>query len=189
VPRISVRERLLEAALDEFHRHGFNGCGVKDITEAAGVPTGSFYNHFVSKEALALETISRYGQSRRLDMLADSTQDPLTRLRAHFEFLREELQRSGFTRGCMFANFGNEMAGHSVAVRAAVEAGLSRWSGAVAAVLREAQESRSLPAGEDVERCGRFLVDAWEGAVIRARVTQSSAPLDDFFAVAFDALL
>jgi TetR/AcrR family transcriptional repressor of nem operon len=98
MPRDSARERLVNAALDEFHRHGFNGCGVKDITQAAGVPKGSFYNHFESKEALALETLNRYGQSRRLEMLADSTQEPLARLRAHFEFLREELQASGFAR-------------------------------------------------------------------------------------------
>jgi TetR/AcrR family transcriptional repressor of nem operon len=46
MPRVSVRERLVDVAIGEFHRRGFNGCGVKDITEAAGVPKGSFDNHF-----------------------------------------------------------------------------------------------------------------------------------------------
>jgi hypothetical protein len=57
------------------------------------------------------------GPARDLDMLANSAEEPLTRPRAHFEFLREELQRSGFTGGCMFGNFGNEMADHSTALQ------------------------------------------------------------------------
>ena len=38
-----------------FHTRGFNGCSVQDIVDAAGVPKGSFYNHFDSKEALGVE--------------------------------------------------------------------------------------------------------------------------------------
>ncbi len=48
-----VRERLLEAGVRIFSKSGFNGCSVQDITECAGVPKGSFYNHFDSKEAWA----------------------------------------------------------------------------------------------------------------------------------------
>ena len=50
--KANVRERLLDAGLETLHRCGFNGCGVQEIAETAGVPKGSFYNHFESKEAL-----------------------------------------------------------------------------------------------------------------------------------------
>ena len=49
----SARDRILDAAVQTLHERGFNGCGVQDITDAAGVPKGSFYSHFDSKEALA----------------------------------------------------------------------------------------------------------------------------------------
>ena len=62
--RPDVRERLLDAGVEIFHRCGFNGCGVQEITEAAGVPKGSFYNHFVSKEALGAAVLDRYWQQR-----------------------------------------------------------------------------------------------------------------------------
>lgn len=64
--RRSVREEIVNAAVEQFHARGFNAAGVKDITDSAGVPKGSFYNHFVSKEALAVVALERYGESRRL---------------------------------------------------------------------------------------------------------------------------
>ena len=56
--RQSMREEIVEAGLEQFHTHGYSAAGVKDITDAAGVPKGSFYNHFDSKEALAVVAIS-----------------------------------------------------------------------------------------------------------------------------------
>ena len=67
--RPNVRERLLDAGVEIFHRCGFNGCGVQEITEAAGVPKGSFYNHFASKEALGAAVLDRYWHQRVGDTL------------------------------------------------------------------------------------------------------------------------
>ncbi len=47
--RHSVKEQIVEAGLKTFHEKGFNGCGVQEITSNAGVPKGTFYNHFESK--------------------------------------------------------------------------------------------------------------------------------------------
>src|ERR1700761_1118340 len=99
MPRPSVKEKLLETALDRFQAQGFNGCGVQDITDAAGVPKGSFYNHFKSKEALALEVLDQYRAGNHFDLLSDGGMTPIASLRAHFEFLAERLQGWKFTRG------------------------------------------------------------------------------------------
>jgi hypothetical protein len=53
----TVRDRIVEAALDRFHTLGFNGCGVQDIVDKAGIPKGSFYNYFKAKELLAVEVL------------------------------------------------------------------------------------------------------------------------------------
>jgi AcrR family transcriptional regulator len=73
-----VRERLLEAGVATFRQRGFNGCSVQDITEAAGVPKGSFYNHFESKEDLfeaAVEDVLEL-LGGLLDQLTASIDDP-----------------------------------------------------------------------------------------------------------------
>ncbi len=187
--RPSVRPQIVAAAMDQFHLRGFNGCGVRDITEAAGVPKGSLYNHFDSKEALAIEVMRRYEADCAMEPLTDGSKEPLVRLRAFFETLSESLERHGYSRGCLFGSLGSEMAPHSHAISEQVEQGLARWSASVAAPLHAARASGTLPASTDPDRLGRFIVDAWQGAVIRAKVTQCRAPLDDFFSTVFDSLL
>jgi len=86
--RLNVREQLLSVGLDTLHRKGFNATSVQDITEAAGVPKGSFYNHFESKEALGAEAVVKYRETsetwKALRALRDTKAAPLTRLRKYF---------------------------------------------------------------------------------------------------------
>src|ERR1700761_5312508 len=96
----NVRERLLEAGVQTFSKSGFNGCSVQDITEAAGVPKGSFYNHFESKEALGAAALEHYwtdGACDRLQILTRTDLPPLERLRTYFEQAAGEIVQLGFT--------------------------------------------------------------------------------------------
>src|SRR6202451_4128529 len=86
--RRGTREQIVQAGLKCLVERGFNGVGVQDITDAAGVPKGSFYNHFESKEALGAEIVERYGaDKRRRELLTDKSIPPLERLRRHYERL------------------------------------------------------------------------------------------------------
>src|SRR6201984_2384 len=97
--RTSAREQIVQAGLKCLMTKGFNGVGVQDITEAAGVPKGSFYNHFESKEALGAEVVERYGRDNpRRATLADKSLAPLPRLRAHFARLNESFTGDRFGR-------------------------------------------------------------------------------------------
>ena len=88
MPRPSAREQIVQAGLKCLATKGFNGVGVQDITDTAGVPKGSFYNHFESKEALGAEIVERYGaDKRRRELLTDKSIPPLERLRRHYERL------------------------------------------------------------------------------------------------------
>ncbi|MDX3097006.1 TetR family transcriptional regulator C-terminal domain-containing protein [Streptomyces sp. ME19-03-3] len=187
--RRSMREAIVDAAVAQFHAKGYNAAGVKDITDAAGVPKGSFYNHFDSKEALALVALEHYGVGRRTHELAEPGTAPLARLRAHFEFLRDETVDADFTRGCMFGNFGAEIADHSETIRAGVRSSLGVWASRIAGALAEAQQAGELRADLDVERTARFVLNAWEGTLITARSGRSGEAFEDFFDTVFGTLL
>ena len=189
MPRPSVRAKLLETALERFLAQGFNGCGVQDITEAAGVPKGSFYNHFKSKEALALEVLDAYGQGNRFELLSDDRVPPVARLRAHFEFLADRFEGWKFTKGCLLGNFANETADTNPAMRDAMATALERWIAAVGEILRQAQAQGQIDARHDPATLARFLVCAWEGAITAAKVGKTRGPLDDFFTLGFGTLL
>ena len=187
--RANVRDKIVDAALHLFHTRGYNGSGVNDIVLTAGVPKGSFYNHFVSKEALGLETIARYGRDYGIDALKDSSVPPLARLRRHFEGLADTFSECGFSRGCLLGNFGAEMADASPKIREALSETLATLTDAIAGVLREARDAGSLPADKNVELFARFLMDAWEGCLIRGKVMKDRSAVDEFLAITFGCLL
>src|ERR1700756_1105431 len=120
MPRPSVKEEIVQAAVKMLHERGFNATGVQDITDAAGVPKGSFYNHFKSKEALALEVLDQYRAGNHFDLLSEDGPAPIARLQAHFEFLAERLEGWKFTRGCLLGNFAAETADTNPALRDAL---------------------------------------------------------------------
>ena len=187
MPRPSVRPQLVEAALDQFHTRGFHNCSVDDITKAAGVPKGSFYNHFASKDALAVEALQHYQHRSVWRTTDDADRPPLARLRYRFEAMRDVLTDRGYTRGCLIGNMGTELADLNAAVRAEVQASLAYRSTATTELLRLARERGELATHLDPEVLGPFLTNAWEGVVTRTKVCKSARAMDEFFAV-FDQL-
>jgi TetR/AcrR family transcriptional repressor of nem operon len=55
--------------------------------------------------------------------------------------------------------------------------------------LRSAQAAGEIDPRQDADLLARFLVNSWEGAVIRLRVVRNRQPLDEFFTICFGALL
>jgi TetR/AcrR family transcriptional repressor of nem operon len=103
--------------------------------------------------------------------------------------MRDTHVEYAFTRGCLIGNMGAELADHSAMIRAQVDTSLAEWSESIADSIRAAQASGELTAGGDPERLSRFILNAWEGALLRAKVVKNSEPLDDFFAVVFEDIL
>jgi AcrR family transcriptional regulator len=83
MPKPSHREKILTEGLRVVHERGFAGTSVRDIVQAAGVPQGSFTNHFASKEAFGLEVLDLYfarGCELMRETLRNDALPPLQRL-------------------------------------------------------------------------------------------------------------
>src|SRR5271170_1293374 len=108
LPKPSHREKLLEEGFKVLLSQGYSGASVRDIVRAAGVPQGSFTNHFSSKEAFAQEVLDRYVamvNSKVEKTLRNESLAPLKRLRAWFDAQIEFLKQSNFRSGCLIGNF------------------------------------------------------------------------------------
>jgi TetR/AcrR family transcriptional repressor of nem operon len=183
-----MREEIGAAALDRFMARGYS-VGVKDITDAAGVPKGSFYNHFDSKESMGIEALRRYAARLKMDELANESVAPLVRLRRHFEFMATSTAARDYARGCLFGNFAAEIVDHSDTIRAEVASAFDDWAGRITAAITQAQGDGSVRAGLDPAVTARFLLNAWEGAMLGARTARSGESFDAFFTTVFEALL
>ena len=187
-----VRERLLEAGVRTFSKSGFNGCSVQDITEAAGVPKGSFYNHFESKEALGAAALEHYwsdGTCDRLRILGDCGLTPRDRLRRYFEQVADDMAQIGFTCGCLVGNMAAELSDHSDVISEKLSAILAGWSRRMGACIAEAQRAGEIRPDADPVQLATFVLNAWEGAVLRARLEKGDRPLRQFIDILFSQLL
>jgi TetR/AcrR family transcriptional regulator, transcriptional repressor for nem operon len=190
MPKPNVRDQLLSAGLLALHTKGFNATSVQDITDSAGVPKGSFYNHFASKEDFGAAVVRQYsakGAARRA-ALKDQSLPPLTRLRRHFEALIESA-RYPDAPGCLLGNFATELSNQSPAIRENVAEAFDVWTDAVAQVLEEAKRVGELPRDAEPRSLAAFVIDAWEGAVLRSKVEKNRAPVDAFVSIVFSKVL
>jgi len=190
MPRPNTKEQLIVAGLNALLEKGFNGVGVQEITEQAGVPKGSFYNHFESKEALGAEIVERYGlNSTRRAILLDKTVPPLQRLRTHFETLNASFIKSKFERGCLLGNFSAELANQSPVIRESLVTLFERWTKDLEVAIADAQSEGAVSSDRDAGDIAAFLLDAYEGTLLRARVQRDRAPFERFMKLAFEQIL
>src|SRR5512134_2758996 len=99
----SSKERLLEAGLAMLLERGYHDLGIQPLLEATGVPKGSFYHHFASKEDYALQVIDLYMihvHSGLDECLGNEAIAPLVRVRRFFEGTREKYRNEGYL-GCL----------------------------------------------------------------------------------------
>ena len=187
-----VRDRLLEAGVQTFSKSGFNGCSVQDITDAASVPKGSFYNHFESKEALAAAALEHYwtaGTCDRLAILTRADLSPRQRLQAYFAASSADMARIGFTCGCLIGNMAAELSDHSPIIAAQLSDIFKRWSRQVGACIRDAQAAGEIQSAADPDQLAAFVLNAWEGALLRARIEKTERPLRQFVDTLFTSFL
>jgi TetR/AcrR family transcriptional repressor of nem operon len=191
-----VRRRLLDAGLGLVHARGFSASGVKDITDAAGVPKGSFYAYFPSKEAFAAAILEHYWsdiETRLLPILSSgevgngSAQQRITRF---FHSLADDHEAGDFLLGCLVGNLSLELGGSSEPVRAQLVRILDRWDEALTACLRSGQDGAGdVRADLDAAELAAMLIESWEGAALRGKVTRSRAPYERFELSIVPALL
>jgi TetR/AcrR family transcriptional regulator, transcriptional repressor for nem operon len=188
----STRDHLIDVGVGLMHQNGYNATGLTDILKAADVPKGSFYHHFGSKEDFAAAALERYGMRERehaAAVLNDTTTPPLERLRRYFSDLGKIYGQKAAIPGCMMGRFSLEIAEESPQLRKRISATFDHWQHTIAAVIRQAVAQKELPAGTDPESLAGFLLNSWEGALLRSQAEKSNAPLETFMHYTFDGLL
>ena len=192
MPRPSNKDKLLTDGLRLVHERGFGASSVRDITQAAGVPQGSFTNHFVSKEAFGLEILERYREMTSAAVRATLRNDrlpPLRRLRAWIEGQLEYLRKDDMRRGCLYGNLSAEASEASEAIRFRVASVFAENQASVTYCLQAAIDGGELAPKTDAQELAGFIVSSLQGAILVAKSQRSPIPVERFERVLFERLL
>jgi TetR/AcrR family transcriptional repressor of nem operon len=192
MPKPSHREKLLHVGMQVVHERGFGGASVRDIVQAAGVPQGSFTNHFASKEAFGLEVIDLYFLNATETMrqtLRNDDLPPLQRLRAYIDSGKNRLNRDGMRNGCLFGNFTAEASDSSEAIRLRLVEVFADVQAAIAYCLRAAVKAGEIAPSIDCEEIAGFIVSSLQGANLLAKAQRSPVPVERFKEILFSMVL
>lgn len=188
----STREHILDIGGRIIHHKGYSATGLQEILSAAGVPKGSFYFYFRSKEDFGLALVDHY-RARLAEetgpILRDEALPPLARLARFFLWFRDHFAAEGFIKGCPLGNLAQEMGDVNPAFREKLHAALENLIRGVTIVLRQARDRGELKPGLEPEATARFIVSAWQGALVRMKAAAGPEPLDNFQAMVFGILL
>ena len=189
--RTNKRNELIRVGKEIVVQQGFKAASLNEILTTAGVPKGSFYYYFSSKEDFGLAIVDRCADEYRdriKTTLTDERYSPLTRLRNYFEFKIADMEACNFTDGCLIGNLAQELSAQNELFRDRLNGVFAEWERYFALCLQAAYEAKEINSDRHVE-LAKFVLSSWEGAILQAKVTKSVLPMKTFVDVLFDRVL
>ncbi len=182
--RNDKRDLILAKGAQVMTRRGYHGTGVLEIVQAAGIPKGSFYHYFASKEDFALQALEHLylpRLERYQAALLESPLSPRARILGYYADLIAHFARQECPEyHCFIGSLSFEMAELSQPIGQQVEAILLRSVRVLADCLEQACVASELDADTDCLALAEFIGNAWEGALLRMKVGRSVTPLKIF---------
>lgn len=175
-----TREHILATGEALIHGRSFTALGLSELLSEAGVPKGSFYHYFKSKEDFGVALLERYfaAYSERLGVLLTDTAsgNGRERLLAYFrQWL--ETQQSCTTQGCLAVKLAAEVSDLSQPMRGATADGMSAVVRTLADCLRQGQQDGSIKPQLPADDTAYALYSLWIGASLLLKVQHDLAPL------------
>lgn len=190
--RTDTRNALVWCGTELLTERGFQITGIDEVLKRVGVPKGSFYHYFKSKDHFGHAVIDNYETyyAKKMDRIFnDPSQTPLQRLVNFTVNAKNGMVKFDFKRGCLIGNLGQELAALDTQFRERLEAVLVSWEKRVAECLNEAIETGELAQGQDPQALSRFFWVGWEGAILRSKLMRSLEPIDQFTSIFFRSVL
>ena len=178
-----TRNTLLQAGYDSFIEHGYNGAGLNDILKRAGVPKGSFYHYFNTKELFLIEVLKFYEEAAGEQLMAhvnDNSKPSLEQFKSYIESMVQKCDSDSCFGGCLIGNMAQEMADNSEDIRVAVQSSMNAWKGGIEQFFVLAQEQGDICKNHNTGELANMFVDGWQGALLRMKVEKTTEPLNRF---------
>lgn len=176
-----TKTHLLDVGYQLIAKKGFTAVGIKQILDTAGIPKGSFYHYFASKETFGEAIISNYfiHYKMRLDAIASQDISAQQKLYNYFQNWYDT-QQNGCDHGkCLVVKLSAEVADMSESMRLALNAGYQQTINWLAEQIKAGWEDNSVPRLDNVaaESMAKRWYFAWLGASLIAKTSQTNTPL------------
>lgn len=190
--RSDTRAQLIEAGTEVMLEKGYTNSGIQEVLSRVGVPKGSFYHYFDSKEDFAVaivEAFDTYYTAKINKALTDETKEPIERLRTYCLDSRDWMSEGKCKNGCLLGNLSQEMSDQSEILREKLSSIMTKRREMFARCIAEGQSSGNINPTWEAHKTAELFLCGWDGAMMRSKTTKSLEPLDGFIMLMIDKAL
>lgn len=173
--KLSVKERIVETASRLFYFQGYNQTGINQIIDEANVAKASMYQHFRSKEDIAVDYLQRRHAMWVGDLFAFVSKEEMNKgkIIASFDYLNEWLRRVDY-RGCGFQNIITDLPKDQQKIKDQVllhKNELRQW-------VHDLLEQEKEYTEKEAHQLGDEILILMEGAIILTQIQKDVWPID-----------
>ena len=180
---------IIRIGEDIIRKNGYHHTGINDILKASGMPKGSFYNYFNSKEAFGKRLLEHEGTqlaAKMEAMLQDASKRPLERIKSFYDVLIEEYEAEECRNGSLVGNLATELGGQVDILAETANAQYEGWVILLAECIREGQREGELTEDYTAVELAHFIHASFFGALTRGKMLRSTRPLRLTLQMTFD---
>ncbi len=179
----NTKTHLLDTGYQLIAHKGFTAVGIKQILDTAGVPKGSFYHYFASKEAFGEAIITHYftRYKRRLDLIAEQDNSAQQKLYDYFQNWYDTQQNGCDHEKCLMVKLSAEVADISEPMREALHKGYQQTIIWLTTQIKAGWIDDSIPKLDNIsaESIAKRWYFAWLGASLIAKISQTNTSLSE----------
>ncbi|KTC58321.1 TetR/AcrR family transcriptional regulator [Pseudomonas savastanoi] len=179
-PAQDMRQHIINVARSLMTNKGYTAVGLAEVLSTAGVPKGSFYYYFKSKEEFGQALLEEYFSEYlgRIDALMARPGSGAERLLAYFNYWAET-QGTELPEGkCLVVKLGAEVCDLSEDMRGVLEVGTARIIKRITACVDMGAADGSIHPEGDHEGFAQSLYQLWLGASLLVKVNKSTESFD-----------
>ena len=179
-----IRQHILDTAKPIILGKGFSAVGLSELLAVAGVPKGSFYHYFKSKELFGEALLDSYfsDYQARLDArLKQKDCSAAERLMSYWSAWLETQSSECIENKCLTVTLSGEVSDLSDTMRVALHNGTNRIIEALAGCIREGAVDGSLPKNIDAQKTALTLYNMWLGATLLTKIRRERSALEAAF--------
>jgi len=176
-----VRDNIVAVGQRIMAGKGFSAVGLNEILTTAGVPKGSFYYYFASKDAFGVALLEKYFEDYLAELDATFQQADTSMaegLILYFDRWRMNQLPADCQGKCLVVKLGAEVSDLSEAMRLALKQGTAGIIARLANAISRGQAEGSLAVDDEPGAVAESLYQLWLGASVMAKITRDASPFD-----------
>lgn len=178
----ATRQHILNTSFKLVLHKGFVGVGLQEILTTCGVPKGSFYYYFASKEAFGCALLQQYLADYKVkidQLILQEERSAYARLVALWQAWIDDPchNEGGWAENCLIVKLAAEVSDLSEDMRQILNFGVSKLTERIVNLLSDGQQDGSIPQHIEPEKMAQTMYQLWLGAALLAKLAQNKQPL------------